>query len=76
MADAIDEMYEAHVVTAEGVGVSLYRCTNGYEQKPRLALSGFVEHRCVHCKQIIEMQTLLDYRKLRGHASELVTVTW
>lgn len=75
MADFVDEMYEAHTVAADGVDVPLYRCTNGHEQKPRLALSGLVEHRCVHCKEIIELQPLLEYRKLRGHSSELVTVT-
>lgn len=73
MADAIDEMYEAHAIASEGVKVSMFRCTNGETLEPRLALSGLVEHRCPRCKQIIEIQQLLEYRKLRGRNSVTVT---
>lgn len=74
MADAIDTLYEDHAIASGGVNLSLYRCTDGETLKPRFALSGFVEHRCPRCLEVVHMQSLIDYRACRAAARDFVVI--
>lgn len=67
MADGYDTIHEAHLLDTEWTSYEdnyvLFRCRKGGDLRPRLTLSGAVEHRCLKCQHTI-VQSREDHRAM------------